>query len=132
MRNRAREGERRKGARRVKKFDTPLGFADFAAATVADPSGFKPLWKSYCNSSVTISRYIRCHFRRLTPFPCSARDLLPSPPFCPRFMKRRRGEIKNVPTLCTRYCPFINVPDYKSERVVNEAYVFLLYALFRA
>lgn len=30
-------------------------------------SGFKPLWESYCDSSVTISRYIRCHFRRLYP-----------------------------------------------------------------
>lgn len=35
-------------------------------------SGFKPLWKSYCDSSVTISRYIRRHFRRLTPFPRSS------------------------------------------------------------
>jgi len=48
---------------------TPPTF--LAAIARAGTSGFKPLWKSYCDSTVTISRYIRCHFRRLSSFPRS-------------------------------------------------------------
>lgn len=77
-------GERGDGRRREKKFDTPLpGLRRLHSPPLPLPrqpsrrppgmgGGFKPLWESYCDSSVTISRYIRRHFRRLTVSPCRA------------------------------------------------------------
>lgn len=78
------ENERERGkeecVRREKKVDTPPERRLFPSAIArSGTSGFKPLSKSYCDSFATILRYIRCHFRRLTRFPCpSPRVVYPS------------------------------------------------------